>query len=312
MEKAAKSPAAAKTFDRKADDVGNILFLDHINLNILDQRNATVFYVMGLGLTRDPYMRVGIFNMGINVGRSQFHLPTAGRTDLPAAQGMTGGTPTAQVVRGTMGLVMLDQAALAKRLEKVAPLLQDTQFSYKVHADRVDATCPWGNRFRCHAPNPELGETDLAVSYIEFDVPRGAAAGIGRFYRDGFLAVVKVEQQSSGAVAIVNVGVQKFLFRETDAPIPPHDGHHIAIYIANHSDPHRFLKEHNVRVEESDAHQYRFWEIIDPDTGKELFTLEHEVRSMRHPQFDKPLINRNPDQTNNYRSRGYDAFRGVY
>jgi hypothetical protein len=102
------------------------------------------------------------------------------------------------------------------------------------------------------------------------------------------------------------------LFRETDAPIPPYDGHHIAIYIANHSGPHRFLKEHNVHVEESDAHQYRFRDIIDPDTGKVLFTLEHEVRSMRHPLFDKPLINRNPDQTNNYKDRGYDAFRGVY
>jgi hypothetical protein len=134
------------------------------------------------------------------------------------------------------------------------------------------------------------------------------AARRGRGYR----TQTKVELQGGHEVAIVTVGVQKLLFRETDAPMPPYDGYHIAIYIANHSDPHRFLQEHNVRVEESNAHQYRFWDIIDPDTGRELFTLEHEVRSMRHPQFDKPLLNRNPDQANNNEGRGYDAFRGIY
>ena len=87
-------------------------------------------------------MRVGIFDTGINVGRSHFHLPTTRRTDVPAAHGKTGNTPAAQVVRGTLGLVILDQAALAKQLEKVVPLLEGTQFSYKVYPDRIDATCP--------------------------------------------------------------------------------------------------------------------------------------------------------------------------
>ena len=48
------------------------------------------------------------------------------------------------------------------------------------------------------------------------------------------------------------------------------------------------------------------------DTGKVLYQLEHEVRSMRHPQYDKPLLNRNPDQSSNYNGRGYDLFRGIY
>ena len=41
-----------------------------------DQRLATLFYVAGLGLTRDPYLMVSDSNMWVNVGRSQFHLPS--------------------------------------------------------------------------------------------------------------------------------------------------------------------------------------------------------------------------------------------
>ena len=304
-----KTSAEAKTYDRTADDVGNIQFLDHLNLFIMDQQLATVFYMMMLGLTRDPYMRVGIYIMGVNVGRSQFHLPTAGRPDLAPGSEIA---ETAQCVRGTIGLVIQDLGGLAKRLAKFAPLLKGAKFSYEVHADYVDATCPWGNRFRCHAPNPEFGHTELAIAYLEFDVPRGTAAGIARFYREGLLAVADVEQRDGNAVASVAVGLQKLRFRETDAPIPAYDGHHIAINIANHSAPHRFLKEHKVEVDESNAHQYRFRDIIDLDTGKKLYTLEHEVRSMKHPGVDKPLLNRNPDQAENYRTRGYDPFRGIY
>jgi hypothetical protein len=38
-----------------------------------------LFYVTGLGLTRDPYLMVADSNMWINAGRSQFHLPTGSR-----------------------------------------------------------------------------------------------------------------------------------------------------------------------------------------------------------------------------------------
>ena len=36
------------------EDVGNIVLLEHVNVQIPDQALATLFYVMGLGLTRDP------------------------------------------------------------------------------------------------------------------------------------------------------------------------------------------------------------------------------------------------------------------
>jgi hypothetical protein len=38
-----------------------------------------------------------------------------------------------------------------------------------------------------------------------------------------------------------------------------------------------------------------------------LFALEHEVRSMRHPLYARPLVNRNPQQTNLDYAPGHDA-----
>jgi hypothetical protein len=65
-----------RTFDRRQQDIGNIVGLEHVNVRVPDQQIATLFYVVGLGLTRDPYLMVGLDNMWINAGQSQFHLPT--------------------------------------------------------------------------------------------------------------------------------------------------------------------------------------------------------------------------------------------
>ncbi|MGA0315238.1 MAG: hypothetical protein ACO3MJ_07595, partial [Alphaproteobacteria bacterium] len=80
----------AKKYDRKNEDVGNIIGLEHMNVLIGDQIKATLFYVKALGFTRDPFMMTNVDNMWINLGRSQFHLPT--------------GKP--QVLRGRTGLVV--------------------------------------------------------------------------------------------------------------------------------------------------------------------------------------------------------------
>ena len=64
-----------QTFDRAAEDLGNVIHLEHVNVQIPDQRLATLFYCAGLGLTRDPYLMVSDNNMWVNVGCQQFHLP---------------------------------------------------------------------------------------------------------------------------------------------------------------------------------------------------------------------------------------------
>jgi hypothetical protein len=50
---------ADETYDRTTQDVGNIVALEHVNVTIPDQQLATLFYVVGLGLTRDPYLMPG-------------------------------------------------------------------------------------------------------------------------------------------------------------------------------------------------------------------------------------------------------------
>ena len=287
----------AQTYDRARQDLGNIVLLEHVNVTIPDQRPATIFYLSGLGLTRDPYLMAGIENMWVNIGRSQIHMPSRGP----------------QVLRGHVGIVLPDLDALKERLKKVAPLLAETRFAWEEREGAVEAICPWGNRYRCHAPAAEFGDTDLAIPYVAFDVPVGTARGIARFYREILEAPAEVEGTAGAETAVVAVSsTQRLRFRETSRPLPAYDGHHIQVYIADFSGPHRRLLERGLVTEESDNYQYRFKDIVDLESNKPLFTIEHEVRSLTHPLYGRPLVNRNPVQSNRNYVRGHDAFRGTY
>jgi hypothetical protein len=282
-----------KQFDRAAEDLGNVVALEHVNVTVPDQQLATLFYVTGLGLTRDPYIMTGLENMWMNVGRSQFHLPSKGP----------------QVLRGHTGLVLPDRAALLGRLATVRDRLAHTRFSFAEHEAYVETTCPWGNRIRCHAPDEQrFGRIQLGMPYVEFDTPPGIAAGVAEFYRRVLKTPATVENDAAGRYARVMVGKAQHLhFRETDRAMPDYDGHHIQIYLTDFSGPHAWLKKKGLVTEESDQYQYRFQDIVDPASGKVLFTIEHEVRSMTHPLYARPLVNRNPTQTNRNYSPGYDA-----
>jgi hypothetical protein len=61
---------------------------------------------------------------------------------------------------------------------------------------------------------------------------------------------------------------------------------------------------------ESDQHEWRFIDIVDLDNNKPIFKIEHEVRSATHPLFGRPLVNRNPHQSNRLYKRGQDNFQG--
>ena len=277
-------------YDRSVEDIGNVVSLEHVNTRVPDQRLATAFYVSGLGLTRDPFIMTGTNNMWINVGRSQFHLPSG----------------VAQVLRGTTGVVIEGRAALLERLGDVKGQLDGTRFSWREGADSVEVTCPWGNRIRVHEPSAAFGAMRLGMPYVELDVPVGAAAGIVRFYRDVLATPAALEEVSGKAQARVSVGDgQSLIFRESEEEPGHFDGHHIAVYLADFSGPYNKLLERGLITEESDQHQYRFLDIIDPDTGAALFRLEHEVRSMRHPMYARQLVNRNPAINNRNYVPGY-------
>ncbi len=275
-------------FDRAAKDVGNILAMEHINVTVPDQTLATFFYVNGLGFTRDPYMDFGPFNVWINVGNQQFHLPT--------------GEP--QVLRGTIGVVVPSLEELEGRLSRIANRLSETRFSYKVRKSTIEVTCPWGNKIRCHAPGI-FGHTKLGIPYIEFKVPKGSVMGIARFYKQVF----DVPAFACKGMCEVEIGQGQVLrFKESAKPEEHYDGHHIAIYVANFSSPYRYLKRKGLITEESDENQYRFQTIVDPKSGKALFDIEHEVRSLHHPMHERNLVNRNATQSFFGYQHGRDAF----
>ena len=274
------------------EDVGNIVSLEHVNLRIADQGLATLFYVVGLGLTRDPYLTVGVENMWINVGEQQFHLPSG----------------IAQRIPGHIGVVLPDLDLLQGRLKAVEERLRATCFSWNLEADHISVLCPWGNRFRCHAPEPRFGDLTLGMPYVEFWVKPGAAAGIARFYQEVMRAPTTLSAQNRLTAARVTIGRNQWLlFQEVDDEIPFYDGHHIAVYVANFSGPYGFLQRHGLIMEDVRNHQFRFKVVADPENGARLFELEHEVRSLRHPMYHRTLVNREPGQTQRNYRRGRDA-----
>jgi hypothetical protein len=285
----------AETYDRTTQDVGNILCMEHVNVTVPDQGIATTFYVEGLGFTRDPYMMVNTDNMWVNLGEQQFHLPTREQ----------------QVLRGHIGLVVPDLESLKQRLEGVKKKLQDTEFKCSEKKGYVSVTGPWGNKFRCYAPNAKFGGMTLGIPYVEFSVEPGTAAGIARFYKEVFKTPAKVKKDGKLEVARVCAGsTQKLVFRESKKDLPSYDGHHFAVYVANFSGPHKFLKKHDLVTEETNDYQYRFEDLVDLKTDKKLFKIEHEVRSLYHPMFgrERGFVNRNPVQNLQAYSRGRDAY----
>lgn len=284
-------------FNRAAEDLGNVVALEHVNTRVPDQRLATLYYMSALGLTRDPYLMTGVDNMWANVGKSQFHLPTGGP----------------QVLRGVVGLVLPEREALLRRLAAVKKLLGDTLFAFQEHNDYVETVSPWGNRIRCHEPDPRFGRMALGMPYVEFTVPVGAAGGIARFYREILATPARVEQSGDAPKAIVAVGPdQSLVFRESEEEPADFDGHHVQVYLADFSGPHRRLLDRGLISQEDDQHQYRFVDIVDLESNRPLFAIEHEVRSMRHPLYARPLVNRNPTQTNRHYMPGHDSWRGPF
>ncbi|MDP3824292.1 MAG: hypothetical protein Q8R33_22705 [Burkholderiales bacterium] len=280
-------------YDRSAEDIGNIVEFGHVNLRVPDQQQAVLFYVTGLGLTRDPYLVTGVDNAWINVGTCQFHLPVG----------------PAQVLRGAVGLVMPDLDALVERLARIQPRLGGTRFGFRRSGPQVDVTCPWGNHIRVHAPDAaRFGRMKLGMPYVEIDARPGSAKRIARFYTQVLATPARCGEDAQGVFARIPAGLgESLVFRETHEVRAACDGHHVQIAVADFSGVHRRLLERGLVSEESNQSQYRFESITDLDSAEVLVTLEHEVRSMRHPMYARALVNRDPATTNNHYATGHEA-----
>jgi hypothetical protein len=226
-------------------------------------------------------MMVGLENMWVNLGEQQFHLPT---------------NPHVNVLRGHIGLVTPSLDALAQRLETVAPRLAGTKFSWSRKKGHIEATSPWGNVYRLYEPAEEWGPIATGMPYVEFTVPVSTADGILRFYEEAIGCKGTLTKSRAGKAAEIEIGqYQRLIFRETK-DVEPYDGHHIAVYVANFSKPYQWLSERGLITEQPRNHQFRFVDIVDPDTGEKLFQIEHEVRGMKHALFRRDLVNRTVGQ----------------
>ena len=235
-------------WNRALESPGNSVELQHVNLRVPDQTKATAFYISALGLTRDPYLVVGVDNMWANAGVSQFHLPTG----------------PAQVLRGTTGLVLPDRAQLLHRLQAAKRWLDGTQYGFAEHADHVAITCPGQPH-----PRPCAGCRPLRPHQPRHALCRvRRGAGHRRRHRPVLPADRPGPGQPRGRRAKVLVAPGQYLtFRETDRSLPAYDGHHIQLAFVDFGGVHARLAERGLISQEDSQHQYRFIKLVDPDTA---------------------------------------------
>jgi len=191
------------------------------------------------------------------------------------------------------------------------PLLTSTEI---LNTEEYQSSIP--HRF---GMDDELQNTECrGINYIEFHVPRNTAALIAEFYDCVFDAPINVvtipnapNNTGTTTIAIIGFGSlnpetgqtsQSLIFRETDDPIPSYDGHHVALYVGeNQADYEAAFKRVsgagvvwvNPRFSDKVTNltgakklkQFRFKDILDLKTGKKIFELEHEIRSIQHSSW---------------------------
>lgn len=268
---------AADKNNSPSPDLGSVVSLDHVNLRVSDQGLATLYFLEGLGLTRDPYRMNGTGNMWVNIGAQQFHLPTTRPTPFP----------------GEVGLIVPDLGEVRKRLERVEPKLKDTGFSWKDGKASVATTDPWGRRIRLHPAGALPAMMNLALAYVELWVPPGTARAIGDFYEQVLEVPVKHNGGGKSAQVAVTMGphqTMRFVERR-DAPCDAHNNH-VAVYLTRYREIYGRMSKRRILMEKDRFEQFRFNRILDLKTGKPVMEFEHEMRSLFHGDYGRPLVNR--------------------
>jgi len=258
-------------------ELGNFTHFEHVNLRVSDHYLATLFFIEGLGLTRDPTRKVSVYNMWVNIGKQQLHLPLGDA--IPFA--------------GEIGLTVPSLKTVQRSLKRIRTQFKDTEFDCREDGKTLLVYSPWGHRLRLHEQGKLSGVLPQALPYVKFWVPQGTAAGIAAFYQEVLGVPTRLRKGGKRHKAIVNVGVnQHFHFVEKGKPGLTVHPNHVAVYLTRYQTVYAELKRRDLLMTPDRDEQFRFAKIIDPTSGELLFEFEHEMRSLYHPDFLKPLVNR--------------------
>jgi hypothetical protein len=264
-------------------EVGRILHMEHFNHQVAEQDTATVFFMNGMGFTRDPYQRTDETNIGVNVGFQQLHLPLRGPT---------------HPFDGVIGLVVPDLPVSEARLKRLEDggKFQGTPYRYEA-VDNMTAyiTSPYGTDFRLHQMGSVAFGKPLGIPYIEFMIPPGMATGIVKFYQKVMDSPARLREIDGVTMAEVVMGpYQHIRFIEKELESYELFSFHIAIFVSHFETTKQRLVDLGVDVH-GERHDICFWNpIVEPDTGDHLLNLQHEMRSVYHPDFMHPYTNRWP------------------
>jgi len=294
-------------------DIGNIIHLEHINLNVPDVLLAHRFYIDVLGLTFDSSRDSNVGTTWINAGRTQFHLVAEER---------------AQVIIGTIGVAIPSLENVIQRCMKWTKRRKftGTRFQYQVIENditkvtpwrkcalrsqrKIQITGPWGNHFELFEAH---NLTMVGIVFVQFDVSNEVLPFMEEIYTKHFQTHVV---QSEEGLEITVGGRQRLIFsppkyhgynRAIHCSIPLHVeeyGYHVAIYIGDFSGTFTRMEQDNLiyvsdrfrdkadTIEKAKQHrQFRFKDFRNEN--QTLFELEHEIRSVVHSNFMRPLINR--------------------
>ena len=261
-------------------EVGGIVHLEHLNFPVADYDLVSVFFMAGLGLTRDPFTRVDETNMAVNVGMQQFHFPRQQTGILP--------------MHGVIGLITPELDAVKARCDALARegAFEGTSYHYTAGSDFHEIVSPFGVRLRLHPTGSLPFPRVLGLPYVELPVPAGCAAGIGRFYQQIMQAPVTFE----GSAVQVTMGPYQWVrFVETEGLANYDNGpFHIAYYVSRYSSVFDTISGRGGKIGGGGDQVFFFDDLFDPDTGKDVFAFGNEVRSFYHVDFMRPLVNRWP------------------
>ncbi|KAJ1458609.1 hypothetical protein M885DRAFT_480311 [Pelagophyceae sp. CCMP2097] len=278
---------------------GNVLILDHVNLNHPKGGHDALkrFYFETLGLACDPRkednLAKGRKTLWANAGATQLHLPEANE---------------AQVLDGQVTLAYDSLDAVRQRLEMQG-------FGWRNDGEEIVCACPWGTSFRLVAAQkraeglggaqPGPASEALGIVDVTLHIPKAVSvAAVARFYAQ----IVGAETTLDGEVCRVQTGPTQtltFAHRRDGAPVlhddravdengqPQNLGPHVSMYLADMEGAydraaklglcyvnHRFSRRAYSLEEAREQCMFRILDVVDPDDPKvRLFGLEHELRS---------------------------------